>query len=87
MIVFQRTPNFSIPSRNGPMTDDYANGWKEGYAEKRERARHTRAGILSPLIFGALMDHGEPRLVFFVIAAGSLLAILTVASVPRRRAD
>lgn len=43
------------------------------------------AGILSPLIFGALMDHGEPRLVFFVIAAGSLLAILTVASVPRRR--
>ena len=45
------------------------------------------AGILSPLIFGALMDHGEPRLVFFVIAAGSLLAILTVASVPRRRAD
>jgi MFS family permease len=44
------------------------------------------AGILSPLIFGALMDQGEPRLVFFVIAAGSLLAILTVASVPRRRA-
>lgn len=43
------------------------------------------AGILSPLVFGALMDHGEPRLVFFVIAAGSLLAILTVASVPRRR--
>ncbi|MEW6452156.1 MAG: MFS transporter [Pseudomonadota bacterium] len=44
------------------------------------------AGILSPLVFGALMDHGEPRLVFFVIAAGSLLGILTVASVPRRRA-
>lgn len=45
------------------------------------------AGILSPLVFGALLDHGEPRLVFFVIAAGSLLAILTVVSVPRRRAS
>lgn len=45
------------------------------------------AGILSPLVFGALMDHGEPRLVFFVIAAGSLLAILTVVSVPRRKAS
>ena len=45
------------------------------------------AGILSPLVFGALMDHGEPRLVFWVIAAGSLLAILTVISVPRRRVN
>jgi MFS family permease len=44
------------------------------------------AGIVAPLIFGAIMDHGSPRLVFFLIAAGSLAAILTVASVPKRRA-
>ena len=43
-------------------------------------------GIISPLIFGALMDHGEPRLLFLMLAAFWLLAVLTVASVPRRRA-
>ena len=44
------------------------------------------AGILSPLIFGALLDHGEPRAMFFVIAGFTLLSIVAVASVPRRRA-
>ena len=29
--VFQRTPNFSIPSRNGPMPEAYAQSWKEVY--------------------------------------------------------
>ncbi|MEX2035057.1 MAG: MFS transporter [Xanthobacteraceae bacterium] len=43
-------------------------------------------GIISPLVFGALMDHGQPRLVFLTIAAGGLAGILTVASLPRRRA-
>jgi MFS family permease len=43
-------------------------------------------GIVSPLAFGALMDHGAPRLVFLTIAAGGLAAIATVASVPRRSA-
>ena len=31
------------------------------------------AGILAPLLFGALLDHGEPRAIFFVIAAFTLL--------------
>ena len=44
------------------------------------------AGILAPLVFGALLDHGEPRVIFFVIAAFTLLSIVAVASVPRRRA-
>jgi FSR family fosmidomycin resistance protein-like MFS transporter len=43
-------------------------------------------GIISPLIFGALMDHGSPRLVFLCVAACSLVAIATVATLPRRRA-
>jgi MFS family permease len=43
-------------------------------------------GIISPLIFGALMDHGEPRLLFLILAGCWLLAVLTVASVPGRRA-
>jgi FSR family fosmidomycin resistance protein-like MFS transporter len=37
-------------------------------------------GIVSPLIFGAIMDHGSPRLVFLLVAACSLAAMLTVAS-------
>jgi predicted MFS family arabinose efflux permease len=43
-------------------------------------------GILSPLLFGALMDHGEPRLVFWVIAASALAGIATLAILPRRSA-
>ena len=43
-------------------------------------------GIVSPLIFGAIMDHGSPRLVFALVAAFSLIAILTVATLPRRAA-
>ena len=45
--VFQRTPNFSIPSRNGPMPDDYAAKWKSDYAAQRAAARETRNGILA----------------------------------------
>jgi cyclohexanone monooxygenase len=45
--VFQRTPNFSIPSRNGPMTEAYAQSWKSDYPSLREKARHMRTGILN----------------------------------------
>jgi MFS family permease len=44
------------------------------------------AGILAPLVFGAVLDHGAPRLTFFVIAGFTLLGIAAVASVPQRRA-
>ena len=36
------------------------------------------AGILAPLMFGALLDHGEPRVVFILTAAFTLLSIGTV---------
>ena len=45
--VFQRTPNYSIPSRNGPMTDDYEASWKVDYARLRAEARQARNGILT----------------------------------------
>ncbi len=47
LTVFQRTPNFSIPTRNMPMDDEYEQSWKTGYAEKRREARRTRTGILN----------------------------------------
>jgi MFS family permease len=43
-------------------------------------------GIISPLIFGAIMDHGSPKLVFLLVAAFSLIAIVTVVTRPRRAA-
>ena len=45
--VFQRTPNFSIPSRNGPMTPDYEQSWKSVYPARRAEARMTRNGVLA----------------------------------------
>ncbi len=47
--VFQRTPNFSIPSRNAPMDDVYEQSWKAGYAALRDKARRMRTGIVYPL--------------------------------------
>jgi MFS transporter, FSR family, fosmidomycin resistance protein len=43
-------------------------------------------GIVSPLIFGAVMDHGSPRMVFLLVAAFTLLGIVTVATRPLRSA-
>jgi len=43
-------------------------------------------GIVSPLIFGAIMDHGSPRFVFVAVAAFALLSVITVVSLPRKTA-
>jgi MFS transporter, FSR family, fosmidomycin resistance protein len=42
-------------------------------------------GIVAPLLFGATMDQGSPRMVFVSIAALTLLAIATVTQTVRRR--
>ena len=47
--VFQRTPNFSIPSRNAVMTQDYEADWKGSYEARRAAARQTRNGVLNAL--------------------------------------
>jgi cyclohexanone monooxygenase len=60
--VFQRTPNFSIPSRNGPMTEAYAQSWKHDYPALREQARHMRTGVLNnPNDVSALEVSDEER--------------------------
>jgi FSR family fosmidomycin resistance protein-like MFS transporter len=41
------------------------------------------AGILAPLMFGALLDHGVPSMVFYLTALFTLLAIGAVLSVPK----
>jgi len=47
LFVFQRTPNYSIPARNGPMTREYEHTWKADYEQRRAQARMTRNGILA----------------------------------------
>jgi len=42
------------------------------------------AGVISPLIYGALMDYGAPRAVFLLVAACSLVAIATLVGTARR---
>jgi MFS family permease len=44
------------------------------------------AGILAPLIFGALLDHGAGRSFFYLTAAFAIASIVAVACVPRQRA-
>ena len=54
--VFQRTPNFSIPSRNGPMEPEYEGAWKAEYPERRAAARQMRTGILNGLNVKSAME-------------------------------
>ena len=45
--MFQRTPNYSIPADNRPLTADDQREWKSDYAARRARAREMRNGIVS----------------------------------------
>jgi MFS transporter, FSR family, fosmidomycin resistance protein len=40
---------------------------------------------LAPVALGALLDHGEPRILFWAIAAALILAVLTVSTLSRAR--
>jgi len=44
LTVFQRTPHYSVPSRNVPMTDEYEQEWKDQYRERRAEMRYTAGG-------------------------------------------
>ena len=39
LVVFQRTPQFTVPAWNGPLDDEAQRAWKAEYAEYRRRAR------------------------------------------------
>ena len=48
LIVFQRTPNFSVPAWNAPLDPDYERGVKADYAAYRQRLRESRVGYVVP---------------------------------------
>jgi cyclohexanone monooxygenase len=49
LVVFQRTPNFSVPARNAPLDPEYERELKASYAEFRKRARESRVGFVVPV--------------------------------------
>lgn len=46
VVVFQRTPNFSVPAWNAPLSIADQDAWKANFAEHRRVARGTKSGIL-----------------------------------------
>jgi len=49
LFVFQRTPNYSVPAGNAPLSDDEIAAMKARYAEHRRRARETYFGVEFPV--------------------------------------
>ena len=46
LTVFQRTPNFSIPAWNHPLTESEQDGWKSQVAQHRAVAKASKSGAL-----------------------------------------
>ncbi|MFT5392578.1 MAG: cyclohexanone monooxygenase, partial [Gammaproteobacteria bacterium] len=61
LTVFQRTPNYSIPSRNGPMTPEYEDSWKCDYPNFRARARMAPTGNLIERNEASAVDVAAPE--------------------------
>jgi cyclohexanone monooxygenase len=59
LTVFQRTPNYSVPAQNRPMTPEYQRAWKENYPERRQRAMAVRNAILYTLNDKSALDASE----------------------------
>ena len=49
LTVFQRTPNFSMPARNGPVPQDRVEKIKANYREYRQAAKESPGGVPRPL--------------------------------------
>jgi cation diffusion facilitator CzcD-associated flavoprotein CzcO len=54
--VFQRTPNFDIPGRNGPLAADYAAGVKADYADLWQKARESGFGLPYQVVERSALD-------------------------------
>ncbi|MFV0246012.1 MAG: flavin-containing monooxygenase [Qingshengfaniella sp.] len=52
VLVFQRTPNFSVPARNRPLTDADYTAFARRYPDRRAVARRTFSGTILPRSLG-----------------------------------
>ena len=66
LTVFQRTPHYSVPSRNVPMTDEYEQEWKEQYQERRAAMRYTSGGSMKKAndLSALSVDEEERRTIY-----------------------
>ena len=79
LTVFQRTPNFSLPARNGPIPENKLASIADRHAEYREDARWSRGGVPGEIPeLGALAVSEQERRAIYedAWAAGELAAIL-----------
>jgi cation diffusion facilitator CzcD-associated flavoprotein CzcO len=79
LFVFQRTPNYSLPSNNRPMDPDYEAEWKQHYAEHRQGARMSRGGA-EVMVFPdrpALSVSEDERAMAYEQAWGQHVALLS----------
>jgi cation diffusion facilitator CzcD-associated flavoprotein CzcO len=56
LTVFQRTPNFSVPAQNGPLTDEVQRKLKAKYREHRQRQRESAFGLAVDFIGRSALD-------------------------------
>ena len=58
LTVFQRTPNYATPLRNGPMDEEEASAIKANYGEFRKEARAALAGVPFPNMRESILNEG-----------------------------
>jgi cyclohexanone monooxygenase len=56
LTVFQRTPSFSIPAWNGPISDDQQKAMKANYKALRQKARNSYAGDYADEYYLTILD-------------------------------
>ncbi len=49
LVVFQRTPNYSVPAHNAPLDPEHERRVKADYAAFRQQARESRVGYVVPV--------------------------------------
>ncbi len=59
LTVFQRTPNYSMPAQNRPLTDEYRAQVRETFTARREMARNSDGGVPFPATRTATFDVSE----------------------------
>jgi len=59
LTVFQRTPNYSMPAHNRPLSDDYRAQVRATFVARREMARNSDGGVPFPATRTAAFDIGE----------------------------
>jgi cyclohexanone monooxygenase len=77
--VFQRTPNYSLPSNNKLMDPEFEKEWKQNYPANRQAARESRGGVIVQMYEdrSALSVSEEERNQVFEDAWGNYTALLS----------